>query len=122
MTLLLRNREIIGLMDLDQYIEAVETGYRDVGLGRGSNFPRQNVWIQGDPSESVGGGHLKANTKGSLKFKAALLPGLGAAGVWVGLVLGLACYAALLVVRFARLAHREYLPSTARTAAATVFS
>jgi hypothetical protein len=33
----------------------------------------------------------------------------------VGLVLGLVCYAALLVMRFARLAHPEYLPSQSRT-------
>lgn len=81
MTLLLRNHEIRGLMDLDGYIQAVEQGYRDVGLGQGSNFPRHNVWIKGDPAESVGGGHLKPGAKGSLKFKAALLPGLGGAGV-----------------------------------------
>jgi hypothetical protein len=30
-------------------------------------------------------------------------------------VLGLVCYAALLVTRFARLAHPEYLPSPSRT-------
>jgi len=79
--LLLRNHEIQGLMPLSQYIEAVEQGYREIGLGRGSNFPRHNVWIQGDPGESVNGGHLKPDTKGSLKFKAALLPGLGGAGL-----------------------------------------
>lgn len=33
MTLLLRNHEIQGLMDLRQYIEAVEAGYREAGLG-----------------------------------------------------------------------------------------
>jgi MATE family multidrug resistance protein len=48
----------------------------------------------------------------------AFRAGLGAVGVWTGLVLGLACYAALLVVRFARLAHPEYLPSPSRTALA----
>ncbi|MGQ9457499.1 MAG: ornithine cyclodeaminase family protein [Anaerolineae bacterium] len=81
MTLLLRNHEIQGLMDLRQYIEAVEAGYREAGLGRGTNFPRQNLWIPGDPRESVGGGHLAPGAKASFKFKAALLPGLGGAGV-----------------------------------------
>jgi hypothetical protein len=33
-------------------------------------------------------------------------------------VLGLACYAVLLVLRFARLAHRAYLPPMAQTATA----
>ena len=81
MTLLLRNHEIRGLMALPEYIKAVEEGYREVGLGQGVNFPRQNLWIQGDPRESVGGGHLKPGTKASFKFKAALLPGLGGAGI-----------------------------------------
>ncbi|MBV8746770.1 MAG: MATE family efflux transporter [Xanthobacteraceae bacterium] len=48
----------------------------------------------------------------------AFRAGLGAVGVWVGLVLGLACYAVLLVTRFARLAHSEYLPSPSQTALA----
>ncbi|MGQ9568062.1 MAG: ornithine cyclodeaminase family protein [Anaerolineae bacterium] len=81
MTLLLRNHEIQGLMDLRQYIEAVEAGYREAGLGRGTNFPRQNLWIPGDSRESVVGGHLAPGAKASFKFKAALLPGLGGAGV-----------------------------------------
>lgn len=81
MTLLLRNHEIQGLMELRQYIEAVEAGYREVGLGRGTNFPRQNLWIPGDPRESTGGGHLAPDAKASFKFKAALLPGLRGAGV-----------------------------------------
>jgi ornithine cyclodeaminase len=81
MTLLLRNHEIRGLMDLTAYIDAVEDGYRAVGLGRGTNFPRQNLWISGDAGESFHGGHLKEGAKASLKFKAALLPSLGGAGV-----------------------------------------
>ena len=51
----------------------------------------------------------------------AFRAGLGAVGVWVGLVLGLVCYAALLVTRFARLAHPEYLPRTTPTVAATAY-
>src|SRR5262249_42044393 len=45
----------------------------------------------------------------------AFRAGLRAVRVWVGLVLRLVCYAALLVMRFARLAHPEYLPSQSRT-------
>jgi alanine dehydrogenase len=81
MTLLLRNHEIRGLMGLPEYIEAVERGYKQVGLKKGVNFPRCNLWIEGDARESVGGGHLRLGSKGSLKFKAALLPGLRGAGV-----------------------------------------
>jgi MATE family multidrug resistance protein len=52
----------------------------------------------------------------------AFRAGLGAVGVWLGLVLGLACYAVLLVMRFSRLAHRQYLPALSRTAAAATYS
>jgi alanine dehydrogenase len=95
MVLLLRNHEIRGLMDLSDYIHAVEDGYREVGLGSGVGFPRENLWIAGDESERNGGGHLKAGAKASFKFKAALLPGLGGAGVQaytVGLHTGLETY------------------------------
>ena len=81
MVLLLQNHEIRGLMPLAEYIEVVEAGYREVGLGQGANFPRQNLWIQGDPGDDQAGGHLRAGSKGSLKFKAGLLPGVGGAGV-----------------------------------------
>ena len=43
MVLLLRNHEIRGLMDLSEYIEAVEDGYREIGLGEGVAFPRENL-------------------------------------------------------------------------------
>lgn len=81
MVLLLHNHEIRGLMDLGEYIEAVEDGYRDYGSGAGAAFPRENLWIQGDQRDSHKGGHLPAGSKASFKFKAGLLPGLSGAGV-----------------------------------------
>ncbi len=81
MALLLRNHEIRGLMSIAEYIDAVEAGYREIGAGAGAAFPRENLWIQGKKSSSQGGGHLPAGSKASFKFKAALLPGLGGAGV-----------------------------------------
>lgn len=81
MALLLHNHEIRGLMDLAEYIDAVEAGYRQYGMGAGVAFPRENLWIKGDQSESRGGGHLPAGSKASFKFKAGLLPGLSGAGV-----------------------------------------
>jgi MATE family multidrug resistance protein len=66
-------------------------------------FAAASFWLVGFPCAYL------------LAFRA----GLGAVGVWVGLVLGLVCYAALLVTRFTRLAHPEYLPSTTPTVAAT---
>jgi MATE family multidrug resistance protein len=69
-------------------------------------FAAASFWLVGFP-----GAYL-------LAFRA----GLGAVGVWVGLVLGLVCYAALLVTRFTRLAHPEYLPSPSRTALAAAHS
>lgn len=81
MVLLLHNHEIRGLMDIPEYIEAVEAGYREYGSGAGAVCPRQNLWIQGDASQSHGGGHLPPGAKASFKFKAGLLPGLGGAGV-----------------------------------------
>ncbi len=95
MVLLLRNHEIRGLMELSDYIDAVEDGYREVGLGSGVGFPRENLWIAGGDSERHGGGHLKDGAKASFKFKAALLPGIGGAGVQaytVGLQKGLETY------------------------------
>ena len=66
---------------MPQYIEAVEQGYREVGFKRGSNFPRESLWVPGDQNETTDGGHLPAGVTGALKFKAALLPELGGAGV-----------------------------------------
>ena len=81
MVLLLHNHEIRGLMDLSEYIEAVEAGYREFVSGAGVAFPRENLWIQGEKKDSRGGGHLPAGSKASFKFKAGLLPGLSGAGV-----------------------------------------
>ena len=95
MVLLLRNHEIRGLMDLSDYITAVEDSYREIGLNTGAGFPRENLWIQGDEDKRNNGGHLKSGSKASFKFKAALLPGLGGAGVQAytaGLPMGLETY------------------------------
>ena len=81
MALFLRNHELRGLMTIAEYIDAVEDGYREFGAGLGAAFPRENLWIKGDSSESQGGGHLPAGSKASFKFKGALLPGLGGAGL-----------------------------------------
>ncbi|MCY3831390.1 MAG: ornithine cyclodeaminase family protein [Chloroflexi bacterium] len=94
MVLFLRNHEIRGLMDLSEYIEAVEDGYRDFGSGAGAAFPRENLWIPGEGSDSYGG-HLRAGSKASFKFKGALLPGIGGAGLnayTTGLPSGLETY------------------------------
>ncbi len=80
MVLLLHNHEIRGLMDIAEYIDAVEAGYREYGEGNGAAFPRKNLWIKGEQSDTYGG-HLPAGSKASFKFKAGLLPGLGGAGV-----------------------------------------
>ncbi len=95
MVLLLRNHEIRGLMDHPDYIEAVEDGYREFGEGNGAAFPRENLWIKGERADSHRGGHLPAGSKASFKFKGALLPGLGGAGLnayTAGLPLGLETY------------------------------
>jgi ornithine cyclodeaminase/alanine dehydrogenase-like protein (mu-crystallin family) len=81
MVLLLHNHEIRGLMDLSDYISAVEDGYRELGTGMGTAFPRENLWIKGEKRDSHYGGHLPAGSKASFKFKAGLLPGLSGAGV-----------------------------------------
>ena len=80
MVLILRNHEIRGLMNLAEYIDAVEGGYRDYGLGNGAAFPRKNLWIKGEKSDTYGG-HLPTGSKASFKFKAGLLPGLSGAGL-----------------------------------------
>lgn len=80
MVLLLHNHEIRGLMDIPEYIAAVEAGYREFGEGNGAAFPRKNLWIKGEGSDTYGG-HLPAGSKASFKFKAGLLPGLSGAGV-----------------------------------------
>ena len=68
-------------MDISEYIDAVENGYREFGSGAGAVCPRENLWIKGDQAESHRGGHLPAGSKASFKFKGALLPGLGGAGL-----------------------------------------
>lgn len=80
MVLILHNHEIRGLMDISDYIDAVDAGYREYGNGNGAAFPRKNLWIKGDKSDTYGG-HLPAGSKASFKFKAGLLPGLSGAGV-----------------------------------------
>ena len=81
MVLLLHNHEIRGLMDIADYMDAVEDGYREFGAGAGAAFPRENLWIKGEKSDTHGGGHLPDGSKASFKFKAGLLPGLSGAGV-----------------------------------------
>ena len=81
MVLLLRNHEMRGLMDISEYIDAVEDGYRELGSGAGVAFPRENLWIEGEKQDDHRGGHLRPGSKASFKFKAALLPGLGGAGL-----------------------------------------
>ena len=81
MVLLLRNHDLRGLMTIAEYIEAVEDGYREFGEGNGAAFPRENLWIKGERADSHRGGHLRAGSKASFKFKGALLPGLGGAGL-----------------------------------------
>jgi len=94
MVLLLHNHQIRGLMDISDYIDAVEAGYREYGSGHGAAFPRKNLWIKGEQSDTYGG-HLPAGSKASFKFKAGLLPGLSGAGVnayTAGLLGGLETY------------------------------
>lgn len=81
MVRLLRNHEIRGLMEFSEYVDAVERGYHVIGRGHGANFPRENLWASGNEHDRNGGGHLKEGAKASLKFKAALLPAVGGAGV-----------------------------------------
>ncbi len=81
MVLLLRNHELRGLMDISEYIDAVEAGYRELGSGAGVAFPRKNLWIEGEKQDDHRGGHLRPGSKASFKFKGALLPGLGGAGL-----------------------------------------
>lgn len=81
MVLLLHNHEIRGLMNVSDYMNAVEDGYRELGAGAGAVYPRENLWIKGEQNESRGGGHLPAGSKASFKFKVGLLPNLGGAGV-----------------------------------------
>ena len=81
MVLFLRNHELRGLMNIGEYIDAVEDGYRQFGKGNGAAFPRENLWIPGEKADDHRGGHLPAGSKASFKFKGALLPGLGGAGL-----------------------------------------
>lgn len=95
MTLLLRNRDIVGLAPLEHYVEAVEQGYRDIGLGRGENIARHNVWIHGDGPAPSRAGHTPPGAVGSFKFKGAHLPGLASIGLQAytaGLPAGLQTY------------------------------
>ncbi len=81
MVLFLRNHEIRGLMNMTEYIEAVEAGYREVGIGEGIGFPRESLYIEGERNLSHRAGHLPSGSKASFQFKGALLPGLGGAGL-----------------------------------------
>jgi ornithine cyclodeaminase/alanine dehydrogenase-like protein (mu-crystallin family) len=82
-------------MDISEYIDAVEDGYRQFGSGLGAALPRENLWIKGEKADSHRGGHLPAGNKASFKFKGALLPGLGGVGLnayTAGLPSGLETY------------------------------
>ncbi|MYD09171.1 MAG: ornithine cyclodeaminase family protein [Chloroflexi bacterium] len=81
MVLFIRNHELRGLMDIGEYIDAVEDGYREIGAGDGAAFPRENLWIPGEKQDDHRGGHLRPGSRASFKFKGALLPGLGGAGL-----------------------------------------
>lgn len=81
MVLFLRNHEMRGLMDLPDYIDAVEAGYREFGSGAGAALPRESLYIEGDHNTSYRAGHLPSGSKASFQFKGALLPGLGGAGL-----------------------------------------
>lgn len=81
MTLLLENRDLVDLMPFEDYVDAVEAGYREVGEGRAANLPRTNLWIDGHREPGQGGGHLRAGARGSFKFKGGFVPGLGGAGI-----------------------------------------
>lgn len=130
MVLLLRNHEIRGLMPLSAYIQVVEEGYRELGLRQGSNFPRKNLWIAGTSEEAGDGGHLPTGVRGSLKFKAALLPATGSAGVQAytaGLPGGLETYLFLFDLETGALAaimevlYYDWLKTAASTAVATKY-
>ena len=81
MVLFIRNHELRGLMDIGEYIDAVEDGYREIGAGGGAAFPRENLWIPGEKQDDHRGGHLRPGSRATFKFKGALLPGLGGAGL-----------------------------------------
>lgn len=130
MTLLLRNHEIRELMGFAEYIKAVEEGYREVGLGRGVNIPRQSLWVEGGDGGTSAGGHLKPEAKGSFEVKGALLPGLGSAGLnayTTGLGTGLNTYMFLFDINSGALAaimdvlYYDWLKTAAVTAVATKY-
>ncbi|HJO90952.1 MAG TPA: hypothetical protein QF606_04740, partial [Anaerolineales bacterium] len=80
MALILRNHDLQGLLELDDYIEAVELGYREEGKGRALNFPRKCAWFEAD-----GGIHadrdLQPEGLPALKFKGAAISSINAAGL-----------------------------------------
>ena len=80
MALILRNHDLQGLLELDDYIEAVELGYREEGKGRAFNFPRKCAWFEA-------GGEVHADRDRrpeglpALKFKGAAISSINAAGL-----------------------------------------
>ncbi|MEM7798070.1 MAG: ornithine cyclodeaminase family protein [Chloroflexota bacterium] len=128
MVLLLRNHEMKGLMPMSAYIEAVESAYLEVGMKRGLNIPRENHWIAGDRADSVGGGHLRAGSKASFKYKGGFLPEIGGAGIQAytaGLPGGLETYMFLFstetgaLIAVMEVLYYDWLKTAAVTAVAT---
>jgi len=128
--LLLQNREVRGLMDLDGYIAAVEEGYREFGLGRGTSFPRHHLWRE--RAEDVHRDHqdLEPASEESFILKAAWLPSLGGAGIQaytMGLPAGLQTYMCLFdtasggLVAIMEVLYYDWLKTGATSALATKY-
>lgn len=80
MTLILRNNDLQGLFKLEDYIEAVELGYREKGKGRAANFARKCAWFDKDGSVHSDRSRRPEGLP-ALKFKAAAISDISAAGM-----------------------------------------
>lgn len=83
MALILRNHELQGLLELDEYIEAVELGYNEEGNRRAVVFPRKCAWFDSNDSTHSVHADRERRPEGlpALKFKAAAFSGLNVAGM-----------------------------------------
>jgi ornithine cyclodeaminase/alanine dehydrogenase-like protein (mu-crystallin family) len=90
MTLLLTNKDVEHLhrtkiLTIDDYVQAVERAYREVGLGQGQLLPRESLWIPSDEKQPAAGNpnqhYVQPGKRGSLKILACALPASGVMGV-----------------------------------------